>query len=42
MEIWIITDKNGKYIRAFLRQTDAFKFWNTNKNEYEVQQSWAD
>ena len=36
MEIWIITNKQGKYICAFKRQEDAFKMYNDAKNRYAI------
>jgi len=39
MEIWIITDKSGKYICAFRNQNDAYNMWDHNRNRYEMIQS---
>lgn len=42
MTIWIITDKNGKYICAFRNQDDAFRVWDNNRSRYDMFQSSAD
>ncbi len=39
MTIWIITDKQGKYICAFKKQEDAFKMYDNYRNRYEMVQS---
>lgn len=39
MTIWIITDKQGKYICAFKNQEDAGKMYSNHKNRYEMYQS---
>lgn len=36
MEIWIITDNQGKYICTFRKQEDAFKMYNNDKYRYAI------
>ncbi len=42
MEIWVITDKQGKYICAFRKQEDAYRMYDNHKNRYIILQSSAD